>query len=238
MEDVLLLFSGGRDSFLSACILVEEGHTVMLVTFENGLGLAAENAMHGASRLIKRYGDDRIRFLGVQNVWGIWRELLLPFYNMLPAEISSAYGELSVSQFNCLTCRMAMYAWAIIWARQHGIRLLAEGAREDQKFLVELPRFMNRLRGYLSQHGMELRLPVYDLTSDQHKKNMLLLRGFVPKTLEPQCLLGVPLKNGLAPESKEEDAGLNVLELVILPRLEEVILENAEAEIANRSRPL
>ncbi len=38
-----------------------------------------------------------------------------------------------------------------------------------------------------------------DIDSDWQLKNELLLRGFIPKTLESQCLLGIPLsKNGIS----------------------------------------
>ena len=32
----LLMLSGGRDSFLSACLLIEEGYQVYMVTYDNG----------------------------------------------------------------------------------------------------------------------------------------------------------------------------------------------------------
>ena len=35
-----------------------------------------------------------------------------------------------------------------------------------------------------------------ELESDYELKNELLIRGFVPKMLETQCLLGVPLQQG------------------------------------------
>lgn len=138
-KEAILLFSGGRDSFLAGCYLIEEGFKIYMVTFENGLGLAAHNAEHGAKRIIKRYGKDKAEFLGVHSVAGIWREFFLPYFNMKPSEILKEFGELTISQFHCLTCRSAMYIWAIIKAKQMRIKYLADGAREDQGFVIELP---------------------------------------------------------------------------------------------------
>ncbi len=43
-KEVLTLFSGGKDSFLATCLLIEEGFKVYMVTFENGAGVASHNA--------------------------------------------------------------------------------------------------------------------------------------------------------------------------------------------------
>jgi len=99
---VILLFSGGRDSFLAGCYLIEEGFKIYMATFENGIGLAAHNAEHGAKRIIKRYGKDKAEFLGVHSVAGIWREFFLPYFNMKPSEILKEFGELTITQFHCL----------------------------------------------------------------------------------------------------------------------------------------
>ncbi len=53
---------------------------------------------------------------------------------MKPSEIIAEFGELTVSQFNCLTCRSAMYLWTIIKAKEMGISCVADGARIVQGF--------------------------------------------------------------------------------------------------------
>ena len=35
-EQVLSMISGGRDSLLAACLLIEDGYSVIPVTFDNG----------------------------------------------------------------------------------------------------------------------------------------------------------------------------------------------------------
>ena len=56
MKEVLVLFSGGKDSFLSTLLMLEKGYKVNIVTYENGCGLKASNALHGAKRILKKYG--------------------------------------------------------------------------------------------------------------------------------------------------------------------------------------
>ncbi len=222
----ILLFSGGRDSFLSCCFLVEQGYEVFLLTFENGAGIASENALDSARRLKKAYGD-KVNFLGIVNIAGIWREFFLPYLNMTPSEVIKEWGELTVSQFNCLTCRSAMYAYSIMACRRLGINIIAEGAREDQKFAIEQPGMTERFRKMLEFYGIKLLLPVYDLDSDWKRKNLLLMRGFVPKTFEPQCLLGVPVP-GIKLASEIQEAVEAFFEAHILPKIKEIV-ENNEA---------
>ena len=228
-KEVILLFSGGRDSFLAGCYLIEEGFKIYMVTFENGVGLAAHNAEHGAKRIIRRYGKDRAEFLGVYSVAGIWREFFLPYFNMKPSEISKEFGELTISQFHCLTCRSAMYIWTIIKARQMGIRYIADGARKGQGFVIELPNMIEKFRDFFSEFSIEMLLPVWDLDSNWEMKNLLLLRGFVPKTLEPQCLIGVSLPGEKTPDTEIQKAVENYFDKVVLPRARKLIATQSKA---------
>lgn len=228
-KEVILLFSGGRDSFLAGCYLIEEGYKIYMVTFENGIGLAGHNAEDGAKRIIKRYGKNKAEFLGVHSVAGIWREFFLPYFNMKPSEISKEFGELTISQFHCLTCRSAMYIWSIIKAKQKGIKYLADGARKDKGFVIELPNMIGKFRDFFAEYSIELLLPVWDLESDWERKNLLLLRGFIPKTLEPQCLIGVSLPGGRTPDVEIQKAVENYFERIVLPRAKKIIATQSKA---------
>lgn len=152
-----------------------------MVTFDNGAGLQSYNAEYGAKRIIKRYGKDKADFLGIQSIAAIWRKFFLPYFNMKPSEIIKEYGELTISQFHCLACRSSMYIWSIVKAKQMRLKYIAEGARKNQGFVIELPGMINKFKNFLSEYSLELLLPVYELSSDWERKNLLLLRGFIPK---------------------------------------------------------
>jgi hypothetical protein len=221
----LLLFSGGRDSFLAACVLIEHGYKVHLVTFDNGATLRSSNVKLSVDRLKGAYGD-RVDFLGIKSIVGIWREFFLPYMNMKPSEIIQEWGELPISQLNCLTCRSAMYIWAVIKCKQAGIPYIAEGVREDDAFAVQQRGILERFRRLLNQYSIELLLPVYNVKSDWERKNKLLMRNFVPKTLEPQCLVGVPLP----PEGLPQEVYLAAevfFDKYILPRAQRIIEEQS-----------
>lgn len=163
------------------------------------------------------------------SVAGIWREFFLPYFNIKPSEISKEFDELTISQFHCLTCQPAMYLWAIIKAKQMGIKYLAEGVRKVQEFVIELPLIIERFRNFFAEYGIELLLPVCDLKLDWERKNLLLLRGFVPKTLEPQCLIGVGLPRGKEPDKETQKAVVNYFNKIILPRARKIIATRSKA---------
>jgi len=227
---VLVLFSGGKDSFLTTCILAKAGHKISLVTFENTAGLACHNVKHGTERIIKKYGSESVDFLGIYSIAGIWRQFLLPFLNEKPKDILVKYGNLSYSQFNCLTCRSAMYVVAISLARQMKIGTIADGGRISQGFVIELPPMIKQYSHFFKCHKKKLIFPVLDLSSDWKRKNELLVKGFVPKTLEPQCLLGAPLPNEKTPDKEEQSAIVKYFKTEILPNANKMLANNIQLD--------
>lgn len=195
---ILHLFSGGRDSFLSSCRLLESGdNELFLATYSNGCCIGIEHARDEAIRLINKYGNNRVHFQGIYNTSGIWREFFMPIMNLKTSDILGQYGEITFSQINCLTCRISMYIYSIAICKELGISTISDGARHSQKFIIELDPMLKKFEDLLSCYGIRLVLPVVDMDSDWKRKNELLLYGFSPKTLEPQCLLGVPLKDDI-----------------------------------------
>ncbi len=194
MKEALVLFSGGKDSFLSTLLMIEKGYKVNLVTYENGCGLKSSNALHEGKRIQKKYGVEKVKNLGIHRTDAIWREFLYPYYNIKPSEILKLYGEVPISQFNCLSCRLAMYVMSIIICIKNNIDTVVDGARTSQMFAIEQNELLERFEKFFNKYNMQILYPLKELKDDFELKNQLLIRGFVPKTLEPQCLLGIPLK--------------------------------------------
>ena len=87
-----------------------------------------------------------------------------------------------------------MYVMSIIIAKQRNIKLVVDGARKSQLFAIEQEKLLERFKKFFSKNGLEIEFPLKDFKDDFELKNELLIRGFVPKTIEAQCLLGLPLK--------------------------------------------
>lgn len=194
------MLSGGRDSFLSACYLLDDPkhYNVMMVTYDNGCSCQSGNAKIVADRIIARYGSERAQYLGVYNINSTIREFYFPYFNMKASEQAEKYPGLTPSQFHCLICRTSMYINSIWLAQLNNAKYIAEGGRRDQEFVIELPGMArDRFPKLVDSVGMELLLPVYDLDDDLIRDIELMHRGYHSKSLEPKCLIGVPVRGSI-----------------------------------------
>lgn len=189
----MVLFSGGKDSLFTAVQFLEKDYQVYLVHYENGCSICSKNVLHSVKRLTKKYGTDKCKFLGIYNVSAIFREFLFLYYNLKPSDILKLYGEVPVSQFNCLACRLSMYVISILLCRKHDIDFVLDGARKSQLFAIEQEPLLTQFISFFNDYSIHIEFPLKDFKDDYELKNQLLIRGIVPKTLEPMCLLGIPL---------------------------------------------
>lgn len=197
---VLLMLSGGRDSFLSACRLLEDtnNYNIKMVTYDNGCSYMSENARLVAERIIKQYGKERAEYLGVYKISSVIREFFFPYFNMKPCEQAESYAGMTPSQFHCLVCRTSMYIYSILLCKKLGIHYIAEGGRKSQQFVIELPGMIkDRFSKLVQSEGLELLLPVYDMLDDWRRDNELMRRKFISKCYEAKCLIGVPVNGSI-----------------------------------------
>lgn len=75
------MLSGGRDSFLCACKLLDspQNYQIKMVTYDNGCSYLSGNAGVVADRIIKQYGVERAEYLGVKKISGLVREFFSIF---------------------------------------------------------------------------------------------------------------------------------------------------------------
>ncbi len=231
MKEALALFSGGKDSFLATLLMIEKGYKVNLVTYENGCGLKATNALHTAKRILKKYGKEKVNIIGIKNTESIWREFIYPYYNLKTSDILELYGEVPISQFNCLSCRMAMYVVSIIICLKNNIDTVVDGARKSQLFAIEQNELLERFEKLFKEYNIKMMYPLKDFEDDYELKNQLLIRGFVPKTIEPQCLLGLPLKKDEI-DNEIISSILNVYEKLLKDKSKNLIQKYRNIEIS------
>ena len=221
MKEVLVLFSGGKDSFLSTLLMLEKGYRVNLVTYDNGCELMCENVLTGAKRIQKKYGKDRVKIIGIKKIDAIFREMISNLYNYDINYIKNNFGNIIISQINCLSCRLSMYIMSIIISKQNNINLVIDGARRCQLFLVEQDVMIQKFKKLFNQYGLEIDFPLLDEDDDFKIKNMLLVNGFVPKMNESQCLLGMPIKNKLSDDIIE--GCLNIYKKELYPKIDDMV---------------
>lgn len=203
-KNVLIMLSGGRDSFLTTCKMIAKGYHVYLVTYDNGCISGLDNIKILYQRIKERFGEEHVSVVGIclmaQNIKTFLNKI---FYEEM-LEICKKYPHLIINQAQCLVCHSVMYLHAIAYCKVYGITNIAEGAREQQMFFVELPEMKKRYMDLCKKYGINLHMPVYDLNSDYKRKEELAEWGFLPKTYEPQCWLGCPMLKSLTNEQKQD----------------------------------
>ena len=248
---VLLMLSGGRDSFLAACRLLddpEKCEKLYMVTYDNGCMCEVDRVKTVADRIIAHYGEDRAKYLGVFSTTGIVREFFLPYFNMTPEEQLKRFQGMTPSQFHCLVCRTAMYIHSIWLCKRYGIPCMAEGGRKSQQFAIEQEGMvLKRYPELVKSVGLELLLPVYDMgedwtSADWERDNELLMRGYRSKCDEAKCFIGVPINGSI--DQSVIDGVHAYYDEVMLPRIQkrgllknETILRsnpNAYSELAKK----
>jgi predicted subunit of tRNA(5-methylaminomethyl-2-thiouridylate) methyltransferase len=75
-SDAVLLFSGGRDSSLAACLLANKGTHVHLLTCDNGVSVATKLSAYRLRELKTAFGD-RIAGRTIAMTMGLFRRIAL-----------------------------------------------------------------------------------------------------------------------------------------------------------------
>lgn len=232
MKKVLVLYSGGKDSMLSAMLLIEQGYQVFLVHYDNSLEIGSCNVKNGVKRLEKKYGKDKVKYIGVKKIESVFREFIREFYNFKSNMITKKFGNVSISQFNCLACRLSMYVESIIICKQLGISFVADGARNSQLFAIEQDKMLNLFISLFKSYDIDLLLPVKNLEDDFQEKNEFLIRGIIPKVNESQCLIGMPLNSNTVDE-EILFATVKIYQTLLLPKIDSLIKKYSNVEIGD-----
>lgn len=155
-KEILLMYSGGLDSILSCIRLISEGHKVYLIHFDNGSSMGTKNIQKGAQRLIERF-KDKVDFLGIASTAARFKyyRIMTNIENLNAEELNDKYGKISMSQYRCLLCRMAMYTYSVSLARKMNIKYIAEGARKSQLFAIEQQELLSEFKNFCHKYDIE-----------------------------------------------------------------------------------
>lgn len=196
-QKTLVLFSGGKDSFLTACRLASQDHEVHLISFNNGSIACEENLLHGVARLQNRYGEDKIRYDGAYcTAATIWR--LNEAWSCMPwHELGEKYPDLTNVQMTCMHCQTAMWIAAIAYAKAKHIRAIATGYKDTDEFCTGMPQWLDRITEIAAKNGISVVTPLWTTPEWGEDKDFgrdmeLMRRAFEPQVLEPKCMLGRP----------------------------------------------
>ncbi|RDU24531.1 hypothetical protein [Anaerosacchariphilus polymeriproducens] len=191
-NDVILLFSGGIDCSLAACLLIEAKHKVHLIHYTNGTGIPNYLYRVRYNELKAVLGEDNIT-LSELNIPGLFRKLSL-------ANIEEDFNKYHNNMI-CLGCRMSMHVETIIYALKNNIHMVADGSIHYQSHFPEQSSIaLTLFRKLYEQYEIDYMNPVLEIKEKNNVKYKLLDYGISIQSMEDTCLF-----NNTFSESSDEN---------------------------------
>jgi len=180
-KEVAVLFSGGRDSTLVACLLALKGIKLHLLTGSCGLGIGTEIVETRFQELSRKFSDNIIHWktLDIKGLLGA-----VAFRNI--------EGDFRQYQKNLILLgeKMALHTEAVLYCLSLGIKYIADGTTKYQAHLAEQsPEAVTFFRKFSEEYGIQYLTPVYEATNEQQVKDLLFILGISTKSLESISLL-------------------------------------------------
>ncbi len=110
---------------------------------------------------------------------------------------------------------MAMYTKAFEIAKGGNYKVMAEGARISQGFMLEQRPMIERIKELASEFGIQMLFPVLELEPGQEKKE-LIKAGFSSKSWESKCLLG---RTAMEKSAEDEEQILEYYDNILKPKI-------------------
>ncbi|MBI5573037.1 MAG: hypothetical protein HY919_00600 [Elusimicrobia bacterium] len=167
-DKCILMFSGGRDSTISAVRLskIFTHLTLVTVTSEHLVGI---EQVYQRVIQIKKYLPK-----GTE-----WLQVFQPKFSMTE----------TINNATCLPCQSAYISVGIILAQKFQISNLAMGYSGYQNSWPEqTPYATTRLKKLMEDIGLRFHLPVYDIQKKEDAINELVRLGLEPESYEQKCL--------------------------------------------------
>lgn len=209
-KDVLLLYSGGKDSTLSAIRLKNMGYNPYFIHFNNGSMLDVDKPFLTFKNTFENLEGYHFPY-EYSNV-----DISKLFLNYFKDWHEKDKNPLLTSEIRCLSCRMAMYTKTLEIASHNNFKLVAEGARISQKFFIEQEKFIPKFKELAQKLGITLLYPVLHLEDDKELIKELLANNNSAKTWESKCLLG---QSALDKTKEDEDVIMQYYDEHIRPKV-------------------
>jgi hypothetical protein len=172
----LVLFSGGRDSSLAACLLVTGGRRVHLLTCNNGVCIGGDLSQHRFVELQTALGQ-RLEGRTVLSSMGLFRRVALQ-------DIESDFARFGKNLI-LLGSQLATHTEGIVFCLDHGLKSMAVGSTKYQEhFPEQMGVGREKLRAFCGEFGIAYQLPVGDFATEDEVKYRLLDYGVSTKSLE------------------------------------------------------
>ncbi|CAN5715353.1 hypothetical protein BH23GEM5_BH23GEM5_02300 [soil metagenome] len=171
-----VLFSGGRDSSLAACLLAARGTTVDLLTCDNGATIHGGVAAHRVAELRSALGS-RLSRWEVRATHALFRRVAL-------REIEQDFARYRVNLI-ILGSQLATLTEGVLYCLEREIPSLATGFTAYQAhFAEQTPVAIRLMRSFCEHYGVQFLTPAATYESASEVGEALLAHGISTKSLE------------------------------------------------------
>lgn len=172
----LVMFSGGRDSTLTASHLMLQGIPVFLFTASSGCSLHRAPFQLRVDELRKRFGD-LVAGHTLEDISGTFRAIALV---NIEADILKYRKNLVL-----LGEKLAIHVHAVNLCRRTGLTVVNDGVvAYEKEYPEQRPGAVEFLQAFTKSYGIEYRSPLHRCASKLDVKNRLLQLGLSPKSIE------------------------------------------------------
>lgn len=183
-EKAVILYSGGLDSSAVVAKFAAHGAKELhLILCDNG----AQNHMDLAEVKLKEF---RERFPETKFIFTVLKSSYL--FKKIALKSLESDIENYKSNLLCVGCKMAMHANALLYAKEHGISVVADGfAKRQEDFPEQDVSFLEEMRFLYARHNVLYESPLYYIASSKNAvKDILSRYDLSTKSIEGGCLFG------------------------------------------------
>lgn len=180
----IVLFTGGRDSTLTASLLMTKGIPVFLLSADSGASIHRKITKYRIKELYKKFGEDLLKGHHTMDVSGSFRLIAL---KDIEQDILTDKKNLVV-----MGEKLAIMAHTINFCKRNGLSIVNCGyARYQEEFPEQREQSIIYLEKLLSKYNIKLNCPIYDLANSiEDVKYRLMELGLSNKPLEGSTLFG------------------------------------------------
>ncbi len=160
-EEVLVLFSGGTDSTLTAALMAEKFSKVHLVTYERFGFFSIKNSEFNVKKLRQKFGEDRFthQIIRIDNL-----SKYIFYERYLRNFIKYRFFLLST----CGLCKLAMHIRSILFCLDNKISNVCDGANKGMyMFPAQMKSVVGEIISMYKEFGINYDTPVFELENPE-----------------------------------------------------------------------